>query len=72
MPARAREHVDVVVVGARPAGCAAAIALVHGGRRVIAVDRARFPSREMDWERSRAIRASPPVVADQNTEKPAV
>jgi flavin-dependent dehydrogenase len=39
-----RETVDVVVVGARPAGCAAAIALVHTGRRVVAVDRAGFPS----------------------------
>jgi flavin-dependent dehydrogenase len=44
MTLQAREHVDVVVVGARCAGSAAAIALANGGRRVVAVDRARFPS----------------------------
>ncbi|MGE4424882.1 MAG: NAD(P)/FAD-dependent oxidoreductase [Solirubrobacteraceae bacterium] len=38
------ETVDVVVVGARCAGSAAAIALARLGRRVVAVDRARFPS----------------------------
>ncbi|MCA2184373.1 NAD(P)/FAD-dependent oxidoreductase [Nonomuraea cavernae] len=35
---------DVVVVGARCAGSAAATALARAGRRVIAVDSARFPS----------------------------
>ncbi|MFG1679356.1 NAD(P)/FAD-dependent oxidoreductase [Nonomuraea sp. NPDC049269] len=35
---------DVVIVGARCAGSAAAIALARAGRRVIAVDSARFPS----------------------------
>lgn len=35
---------DVVVVGARCAGSAAAAALARAGRRVIAVDSARFPS----------------------------
>ncbi len=34
----------MVVVGARCAGSAAAIALAHAGRRVLAVDRAAFPS----------------------------
>ena len=40
----AREHVDAVVVGARCAGSAAAIALAHTGRSVLAVDRSPFPS----------------------------
>src|SRR4051812_6326347 len=40
----AEETADVVIVGARLAGCAAAIALAQRGRRVIALDRARFPS----------------------------
>jgi geranylgeranyl reductase family protein len=34
---------DVVVVGAGPAGVAAAIALARAGREVVVVDRARFP-----------------------------
>lgn len=34
---------DVVVVGAGPAGCAAAITLARAGREVVMVDRARFP-----------------------------
>jgi geranylgeranyl reductase family protein len=34
---------DVLVVGAGPAGCAAAIELVRAGREVIVVDKARFP-----------------------------
>ncbi|MEV6279034.1 FAD-dependent monooxygenase [Nocardia sp. NPDC051832] len=38
------EQVDAIVVGARCAGSAAAIALARAGRRVIAVDSARFPS----------------------------
>ncbi len=40
----ARENVDVVVVGARCAGSAAAIALARAGRSVLAVDRSPFPS----------------------------
>jgi flavin-dependent dehydrogenase len=40
----APERVDAVVVGARPAGSATAIALARAGRRVVALDRARFPS----------------------------
>ncbi len=35
---------DVVIVGARPAGAATAMLLARAGLRVIAVDRARFPS----------------------------
>ncbi|MDX6650914.1 MAG: hypothetical protein QOJ97_2865 [Solirubrobacteraceae bacterium] len=38
------ERVDAVVVGARPAGSAAATALARAGRRVVCLDRARFPS----------------------------
>ncbi|MBO0894216.1 MAG: FAD-dependent monooxygenase, partial [Acidimicrobiales bacterium] len=34
---------DVAVVGAGPAGCAAAITLARGGRHVALLDRARFP-----------------------------
>ncbi|MGE4426173.1 MAG: FAD-dependent monooxygenase [Solirubrobacteraceae bacterium] len=42
--AGATEVVDVVVVGARLAGSATAIALARRGRRVLALDRASFPS----------------------------
>ncbi|HKE67593.1 MAG TPA: NAD(P)/FAD-dependent oxidoreductase [Micromonosporaceae bacterium] len=35
---------DVVVVGARPAGAATAMLLARAGLKVLAVDRARFPS----------------------------
>ncbi|EHR51283.1 flavin-dependent dehydrogenase [Saccharomonospora marina XMU15] len=38
------EYVDAVVVGARCAGSAAAVALARAGRRVVAVDSATFPS----------------------------
>lgn len=38
------EHADVVVVGARCAGSATAIALARAGRRVVVLDKARFPS----------------------------
>ena len=38
------EAVDVVVVGARCAGCATAVAFARAGRSVVAVDAARFPS----------------------------
>ncbi|OBB36139.1 NAD(P)/FAD-dependent oxidoreductase [Mycobacterium sp. 852002-51961_SCH5331710] len=38
------EHTDVVIVGARCAGSAAAITLARRGRRVIALDGATFPS----------------------------
>lgn len=44
MSGGAPERVDAVVVGARPAGSATAIALARAGRRVVALDRARFPS----------------------------
>jgi flavin-dependent dehydrogenase len=40
----APERVDAIVVGARPAGAATAAALARAGRRVVALDRARFPS----------------------------
>ncbi|WP_159928749.1 MULTISPECIES: NAD(P)/FAD-dependent oxidoreductase [Nocardia] len=42
--APAIEHTDVVVVGARCAGSAAAIAFARAGRDVLALDAARFPS----------------------------
>jgi 2-polyprenyl-6-methoxyphenol hydroxylase-like FAD-dependent oxidoreductase len=38
------EEADVVIVGARIAGCAAAIPLARANRKVIMIDRARFPS----------------------------
>jgi 2-polyprenyl-6-methoxyphenol hydroxylase-like FAD-dependent oxidoreductase len=38
------ERVDAVVVGARCAGSAVAIALARAGRRVVALDRVRFPA----------------------------
>jgi flavin-dependent dehydrogenase len=38
------ELADAVVVGARPAGASTAIALASAGRRVVVLDRARFPS----------------------------
>jgi 2-polyprenyl-6-methoxyphenol hydroxylase-like FAD-dependent oxidoreductase len=38
------ESCDAIVVGARCAGSAASIALARGGNRVIALDRAKFPS----------------------------
>jgi 2-polyprenyl-6-methoxyphenol hydroxylase-like FAD-dependent oxidoreductase len=38
------EHVDVVIVGARCAGSAAAVHFARHGRRVVVLDKARFPS----------------------------
>ncbi|HJQ47015.1 MAG TPA: NAD(P)/FAD-dependent oxidoreductase [Amycolatopsis sp.] len=38
------ETVDVVIVGARCAGSAAAVPLARAGHRVVVVDKARFPS----------------------------
>ena len=38
------ERADAVVVGARPAGAAVAAALARAGKRVVALDRASFPS----------------------------
>lgn len=42
--ARAEEHADAVIVGARCSGAAAAAKLAGAGRRVVVLDRARFPS----------------------------
>ncbi len=39
-----REQLDVLVVGARCAGSAAAITYANAGRKVVAVDRSSFPS----------------------------
>ncbi len=41
------EQVDVVVVGARLAGCAVAAPLARAGRRVLVLDRMRFPSDQL-------------------------
>jgi menaquinone-9 beta-reductase len=41
------ERVDVVVVGARLAGCAVAAPLARAGRRVLVLDRMRFPSDQL-------------------------
>ena len=40
----AAEHADAVIVGARCAGSATAIALARAGRRVVALDRVSFPA----------------------------
>ena len=40
----AAEHADAVVVGARCAGSATAIALARSGRNVVALDRVSFPA----------------------------
>ena len=39
----AEGSIDVLVIGAGPAGCAAAITAARGGARVLVLDRARFP-----------------------------
>lgn len=41
------ERVDVVVVGARLTGCAVAAPLARAGRRVLVLDRMRFPSDQL-------------------------
>ena len=41
------ERVDVVVVGARLAGCAVAAPLARAGRRVLVLDKMRFPSDQL-------------------------
>ncbi|MCW2778303.1 MAG: dependent oxidoreductase [Frankiales bacterium] len=41
------EHVDVVIVGARCAGTAAAVPLARAGHRVVVLDKATFPSDTM-------------------------
>ncbi|CAA9540651.1 MAG: hypothetical protein AVDCRST_MAG73-1899 [uncultured Thermomicrobiales bacterium] len=61
----AEERVDAVVVGAGPAGSAAAIAMARAGRRVVLLDRATFPrdkpcgdligARAMAWARRLGI-----------------
>ncbi len=42
-----KETFDVVVVGARLAGCAVAAPLARAGRRVLVLDRMRFPSDQL-------------------------
>lgn len=39
----AEQPVDVLIVGAGPAGCAAAITLQRSGKRVVIIDKASFP-----------------------------
>jgi flavin-dependent dehydrogenase len=46
-PASQRERFDVVVVGARLAGCALAAPLARAGRRVLVLDRMAFPSDQL-------------------------
>jgi geranylgeranyl reductase family protein len=64
------ECVDVLVVGAGPAGSAAALRLARGGARVLMADRARFPRDKPcgGGVTGRALRHSPcaidPVVED--------
>ncbi len=41
------EQVDVVVVGARLAGCAVAAPLARAGRRILVLDKMRFPSDQL-------------------------
>lgn len=41
------EHVDVVVVGGRLAGCALAAPLARAGRKVLVIDRMTFPSDQL-------------------------
>ncbi len=41
------ERADVVIVGARLAGCAAAAPLARAGRRVVVLDKMRFPSDQL-------------------------
>jgi geranylgeranyl reductase family protein len=43
MPPSSSRPVDVLVVGAGPAGAAAAAVLAHAGRDVVVIDKARFP-----------------------------
>ncbi|CAN5911381.1 NAD(P)/FAD-dependent oxidoreductase [soil metagenome] len=53
---------DVIVVGARCAGASLAMLLARAGRRVLAIDRARFPSDTLSthflWPRTTAFLAS--------------
>src|SRR5438445_13418216 len=41
---------DLIVVGAGPAGCAAAITAVRGGARVLLLERGRFPRHKVCGE----------------------
>ena len=41
------EEADVVVVGARLAGCAVAAPLARAGRKVVVLDRMSFPSDQL-------------------------
>lgn len=60
---------DVVVVGAGPAGSAAAIALARAGKRVVLADRARFPRDKCcgDGITGAALRQLQPLGLDERT-----
>src|SRR5690349_2207206 len=41
------EQFDVIIVGSRLAGCAAAVPLARAGRRVLVLDKSSFPSDQL-------------------------
>jgi len=51
---------DVIVVGTRAAGAATAMLLARAGLRVLAVDRARFPSDTLSTHQVQVPGIAPP------------
>ncbi|MFB9729584.1 FAD-dependent monooxygenase [Haloechinothrix salitolerans] len=47
MTAQPLEEADVVIIGARLAGTAAAVPLARSGRKVVLLDKSRFPSEQL-------------------------